>query len=128
MNGTQKDSTTDETAYIYIITRRDLPITQQAVQASHAALEAGKAFADSLDPHPHFCICAVRDEKRLRHDLDKLVKAGIRIAAWYEPDFENNPLTAFATEPISGERRHLFRNFQLLKADEPVCRAPKENK
>ncbi len=127
MNGTQKDST-DETAYIYIITRRDLPITQQAVQSGHAIWEASQAFSQLQTEHPHFCLCAVKDEKRLRHDLDKLVKAGIRITAWYEPDFENNPLTAFATEPISGERRHLFRNFQLLKAGEPVCRAPKENR
>jgi hypothetical protein len=58
----------------------------------------------------------VRDEKRLRHDLDKLVKAGVRIRAWYEPD-RNNELTAIASEPVSGDRRKLFRNFQLLKLE-----------
>lgn len=88
------------------------------MQSAHAALEAGKAFADRLEPHPHFCICAVRDEKRLHHDLDKLVKAGIQICAWYEPD-QNNELTAFATEPCKKEQRRLFRNFQLLKLEVP---------
>jgi hypothetical protein len=87
-----------------------------AVQAAHAALEAGKQFASELNPHPHFCICAVRDEARLKHDLDKLVKSGVRIATWYEPD-RNNELTAFATEPIrTPEQRHLFRNFQLMRS------------
>jgi hypothetical protein len=84
------------------------------VQAGHAIWEASQAFSVDAKDHPHFCLCAVRDEARLRHDLDKLVKAGVRCAAWYEPD-QQNQLTAFATEPITGERRRLFRNFQLLR-------------
>ena len=89
------------------------------VQSGHAIWEASKAFSHLFKEHPHFCICAVKDERRLRHDLDKLIKAGIRIATWHEPDFDGSPLTAWATEPISSpELRHLFRNFQLLKFQE----------
>jgi hypothetical protein len=48
--------------------------------------------------------------------MEKLREAGIRLQAFYEPDL-NNELTAFATEPIGSDKRHLFRNFQLLKAE-----------
>jgi hypothetical protein len=89
------------------------------VQAAHAAMEAGKSF--SPDPHPNFCLCTVENEAELRFHLDRLVKEGIRICAWYEPD-RNNELTAIASEPISGERRRLFREFKLLKGPEKeVC-------
>lgn len=81
--------------------------------AAHAAWEAGKAFSRSDQEHPHFCICGVRDERRLLHDLNKLRQLGFRIVEWYEPD-QNNELTAFAVEPTSD--RHPFRNFQLLTA------------
>jgi hypothetical protein len=84
------------------------------VQSAHAAWEAGKAFSHLASEHPHFCVCAVRDERRLLHDLDKLKKLGIRVVEWREPD-RNNELTAFATEPITPDRKHLFRNFQLLR-------------
>ena len=85
-----------------------------SVQAAHAAFEAGKAFAHLCADHPHFALCAVKDERRLLHDLNKLKSLGIRIVEWREDDL-NGELTAFATEPISGEMRHHFRNFQLLK-------------
>lgn len=88
------------------------------MQAGHAAYEAGRKFSHLASDHPHFCICAVRDEKRLAHDLSKLKALGIKIAEWREPD-RNNELTAFATEPIYGELRHHFRNFQLIKLDTP---------
>ena len=103
-----------ETAYIYIITRRDLPFEKCTVQCGHAIWEASKAFSHLTVEHPHFCICSVRDEKRLRHDMEKLCRSGVKLREFYEEDLDNQ-LTAFATEPIYGERRHLFRNFQLLK-------------
>lgn len=89
---------------------------QQAVQSGHAIWEASKAFSHLTVDHPHFCICAVKDEKRLLHDMEKLSQLGIQLRAFYESDL-NNELTAFATEPISGDRRWHFRNFQLLKAE-----------
>lgn len=52
--------------------------------------------------------------------MDKLLKAGIQLRAFHESDLENQ-LTAFATEPISEDKRHLFRNFQLLRAEQSFC-------
>lgn len=112
MNGQQNDNT----AYIYIITRRDLPFAQQSVQCGHAIWEASQANPGTTE-HPHFCLCAVKDEKRLRHDFEKLQKEGIHLYPFYEAD-RDNELTAFATGPISGQKRRLFRNFQLLKGCE----------
>jgi hypothetical protein len=86
------------------------------VQAAHAAYEAGNAFYSLSADHPHFCVCAVKDERRLLHDLAKLKTLGIRIIEWREADL-NDELTAIATEPISGEMRRHFRNFQLLKEE-----------
>lgn len=84
------------------------------MQAAHAAYEAGNAFYSLAAEHPHFAVCAVKDERRLLHDLAKLKELGIRIIEWREADL-NDELTAIATEPISGEMRRHFRNFQLLK-------------
>lgn len=76
-------------------------------------MEAAKKY--EWKDHPHLVICAVKDERRLQHDLDKLNKLGIDMIVWREPDM-NNSLTAIASPPISNpEDRYLFRNFQLLK-------------
>lgn len=56
----------------------------------------------------------MEDEISLRHEADKLRAAGISICMWTEPDRDNS-LTAFSSEPISGERRRLFKHLQLLK-------------
>jgi len=94
-----------------------LSFSQQAVQSGHAIWLASQAFSHSITEHPHFCLCSVRDETRLLHDLNKIQKLGIQVVVWREPD-RNNELTAFCTEPISSpELRHHFRNFQLLKSE-----------
>ncbi len=99
--------------YCYIVTRRDLGFQYASVMAAHAAWEAGKAFSHFNEDHPYFCICAVKDERRLIHDLNRLKQLGFQTVEWYEPD-QNNELVAFAVNPTSD--RHQFRNFQLLTA------------
>lgn len=106
----------DSTQYIYIITRRDLPLPQQFVQAGHAIWQSSQANRDLAD-HPHFCLCAVKDENRLKHDFNKLQEKNIKLYPFYESDLDNQ-LTAFATGPISGADRWHFRNFQLLKGEQ----------
>ena len=110
-------SNSSQTSYLYAITRRDLTFPQMAVQASHAIFEAAQHYHDPQVEHPHFCLCTVRDEERLRAAAAKLERLGIRFKAWYEPD-KDNQLTAIATEPISGEKRRHMRDFQLLKVPE----------
>ncbi len=84
------------------------------VQASHACIEATKAFLDHDLEHPHLIVLAVKDEAALFKSADKLASAGIQFRVFTEPD-RNGEATALATEVIFGEQRRFFRNYQLLK-------------
>jgi hypothetical protein len=44
--------------------------------------------------------------------MDKIQAAGIKIEAFYEPDWDYG-LTAFATEPLVESQREIFRKFRL---------------
>lgn len=99
---------------MYSITRKDLSIPQQAVQAGHAAIEASRAYLPKDDEHPSLIICTMKGEEQLRRAADDIESQGIRIKRFYEPDI-GNQLTAFATEPLNGESRKAMRKFQLMK-------------
>lgn len=101
-------------AYMYAITRKDLSFPQQAVQAGHAAIESSRAFLAKDDEHPSLILCTMKNEAQLRHAADDLERQGIRLKRFYEPDI-GNQLTAFATEPLTGESRKAMRKFQLMK-------------
>lgn len=61
--------------------------------------------------------------------MAKLDAAGIRFREFREPD-RNNEITALATEPIYGERRQFFSQFNLLgsesAAQSPTTQVEKE--
>jgi hypothetical protein len=44
--------------------------------------------------------------------LDKIQETGIKVEAFYEPDWDYG-LTAFATEPLLENQREVFRKFRL---------------
>ena len=100
---------------MYCITRKDLSYPQRAVQSSHALLNATR---DGLIPsdieHPHLIICELPSEEKLHQFMHTLEIAGIRHSTFREPD-RGNELTAIACEPISGEKRSIFRKLQLLR-------------
>ena len=108
----------NEIQYVYVLTRRDLPFPQQAVQAAHASIEAARKFIDKDIEHPHLVLCTVENEEELFCALNEL-KDHVRIAEWREADIDDE-LTAIASEPVSGDVRRLFRNYQLLKG-ESLC-------
>jgi len=99
---------------VYVLVRRDLTTSQQAVQAIHASLEAARRF--SIPRHEYVVLCAVRNERQLLRWTHKLQQAGIGFCAFREPDL-GNEFTAIATEPVVGEDRRLFRQLQLVKGD-----------
>lgn len=103
-----------EHGYVYSITRKDLSVPQQAVQAGHAAIEATRAFLPADAEHPSLIICTVKSEEQLARAADETEKQGIRIRRFYEPDI-GYKLTAFATEPLFGDERKAMRKFQLMK-------------
>ena len=62
-------------------------------------------------------LCAVKNEDKLHKARDKLIREGVKVKSFYEPD-RNNELTALCTETITGERRKIFRDFQLLRGEQ----------
>lgn len=58
-------------------------------------------------------MCAVSGERQLFQCLDRLRQFGIAYRAFYEPD-RGNEITAIGTEPISGERRQIFKRYRCL--------------
>jgi hypothetical protein len=90
-----------------------LSTPQQAVQSCHAAIEAALSFGH-LPDHPSVIICGIDSETKLLNAQKKLVALGIKCHPFYEPDI-GNQLTAVACEPVYGEQRRAFRQYQLLQ-------------
>lgn len=112
----------DDTRYIYVLVRKDLSLSQQAVQSCHAAIESARKFVKPDQEHPHLILCGVNNESALKREASKLQALGVRFAKFHEADC-NNELTAVATELISGDRRRYFRRYKLLKQNAET-RAP----
>lgn len=100
-------------AYTYILVRTDLSVAQQAVQACHAALEAGFLFQRPQD-HPHLVLLEVKDEGTLLDEQARLEAEGIPHAMFFEPDNETG-YSALATAPLSREAGRAFRRLPLWK-------------
>lgn len=99
---------------IYILTRSDLPVSHQAVQATHAAIEAGrKGLIPADGDHPYLVELTVPSEQHLANMLCTLELAKIPHIAYREPDLGDS-LTAIATAPVAQEQRRHFRRWKLL--------------
>lgn len=97
--------------YIYIALRSDLSRPQQAVQASHAAIESARNFINEGMEHPSVIILNMKSEEALIKFNNSCPN---RTIGFREPDI-GNQLTAIATEPVFGDDRKYFRKYQLLK-------------
>jgi hypothetical protein len=96
-----------------VLVRRDLPPTQIAVQAVHAAVEAARHFLPSGHPHPHLVLCRVASERDLLSAADRLERCGVRFQLFREPD-RTDEATALATEPLGPDRRALLARYPCL--------------
>lgn len=99
--------------------RTDLSAPQIAVQAAHAAIEVAKSSLGSILEHPSVILCGVDNESKLQQQLDFYQENGVICKPFYESDLDNQ-LTAFATEPVYGEKRKLFKRLQLCKSSDFV--------
>lgn len=107
-----------ETRYIYVLVRKDLSPSQQAVQACHVAIEASRTFLDPEEIHPHLVLLEISDKMTLSKVAIKLyLTTNIAYRVFLEEDIGNEP-TALATEPIYGEDRTIFKDFKLLDLGE----------
>ena len=76
-------------------------------------IEATKAFIAGDDDHPSVIVFGIKNEAKLRALADRVAGQGVRVRCFHEPDI-GDQLTAFATEPVSGEQREVFCKYQLL--------------
>ena len=101
------------TPYTYCFIRKDLPLAQQIIQASHATQEITKKIE-----HPeqtcHFILLEAQNESHLSEIKVKLQDKGITHEMFYEPDVDEH--TAICTEPMYGKKeRSFFRKFKFYK-------------
>lgn len=94
--------------------RTDLSGPQIAVQSAHAAIEVARSFSEELEHPSVIIICGIDNEYKLQKQLEHYQSQGIQCKPFYEADLDNQ-LTSFATEPVFGETRRLFKHLQLLK-------------
>ena len=86
----------------YVITRADLPVPQQAVQAAHAAQTfAGRHPGDYAQTT--LVVLTVPDEPALRALRARFEATPARLTAFHEPD-RGGELTAFCAAGASARR------------------------
>lgn len=104
-----------ETAYVYVLTRSDLPHPHLTVQVAHAAIAATHAFGEPDQTHPHLVVCVVPDEGSLLTAFNRLKGSGVPCCGYHEDDM-GDALTAVATAPLRGSQRKPLRRLKLLPA------------
>lgn len=82
------------------------------MQASHAALEAGLKDNHTYSQTSSIIIFQIPDEETLKKELQYIQSLGIECASFYEP-YEDMGITAFATLPITEDKRHYFKKYTL---------------
>ena len=99
--------------YLYSISRSDIPLAQQAVQATHAALEHAYQHGRPSDHHPSYIHLTTKDKVGLAVLKVKLAAAGIATSCFYEP-YKDWGLTAIAC-CLTEEQRHHLSNLNLWR-------------
>jgi hypothetical protein len=89
-------------------------LSQQVVQASHAAIEATRNFLECSSEHPHLVVCGANDESSLLKEHSSLEKQGIKSIIFYEAD-RNDEATALASKVVYGGQRQHFKDWKLLR-------------
>lgn len=98
---------------MYAISRRDIPLAQQAIQAGHAAIEHAYLYGRPADYHPSYIHLTIRDKAKLESLRDTLHAAGISTAEFHEP-YKDWGLTAISCL-LTEDQRHLLKGLQLWK-------------
>lgn len=99
---------------MYVFTRIDIGYSHSAIQAGHAALEAGIKHGPSPDGHPSLIYLEARDQDHLLEAKATIAQAGLKLYEFHEP-YQDWGLTAFACEPIPQDKRALFKGFNLWR-------------
>ncbi len=95
---------------LYVLVRKDLPTSQQAVQAGHAIAEFLLREKPNDWDNGTLVLLGVGSEFKLIEMAEKMEFRGIRSSGFREPDMENQ-LTAVAALPDDGK---MFKRLSLL--------------
>ena len=82
---------------LYVLVRKDLPKSRQAVQAGHAVAEYLLRGPSTVWGNGTLVYLTVHDETDLKWWANQISSAGHKVVPFYEPD-RNNEMTAFTTE------------------------------
>lgn len=91
-----------------VITRRDLPVSYQAVQSGHAGIQFQHEHPElATDWHTnsnYLIFLTTENENSLKEFIKKADSKNITISIFREPDIDNE-ITAIAIEPCDNSRR-----------------------
>lgn len=93
---------------IYIVTRRDLTLAQQAVQSAHVVAVYASEYGGDFRRRT-FVVVTVSDERELKELSAKAKVLDRRCEEFYEPDL-NDSLTAIC---LNEDSRRLCRKLPL---------------
>jgi hypothetical protein len=96
------------------VSRRDLPLAQQAIQAGHAGIEVAYRYGRPADHHPSYIHLSIRDKAGLEALKLRLEAAGLPVAEFHEP-YQEWGLTAIACL-LTEEQRHHLAHLCLWRA------------
>ncbi len=82
------------------------------MQSNHAVFKVGLQHHLKNAEDPSVVIVEIQDKKSLEKEINHLKSLGIETYSFYEP-FDDIGLTAFATQPVTQEQRHLFSHYPL---------------
>jgi len=101
--------------YVYVLVREDIPVEQQLVQVSHAALEAGFRFQQP-EKTASLIVLSVPNEAGLKEAAERLARYDIDHHMFFEPDFGPMGYSALATRPLLEKKeRHRMRKWPLYQ-------------
>lgn len=102
--------------YVYVLVRKDLDKSYQAVQACHASLEMG-AIMEKMNKTlegTYMVLLGVKDEDELKSAVNDIASQGVSMKPFFEPDI-GMQMTAAASIPVYGDKRKIFKNFKVLR-------------
>ena len=106
-----------------VVTRRDLPLSYQAVQAAHAAIDFQHQYpevAKNWHQNSNYLIfLTVADEDELKKLILKGAERGLKLTPFREPDI-NNELTAIAFQPSDATRK-MTSSLPLMGKEVKSC-------
>lgn len=102
-----------------VITRRDIPLSYQAVQSAHAGIqfqhEHPELAKDWYSNSNYLIFLSTEDEESLKTLIRKANSKNITLSIFREPDI-NNEITAIALEPCE-ESRKLSSGLPLMRKE-----------